>query len=579
MLVHLLTLVGRRLRSVTSLVLLASLGTPLLARAPEPRLRIPLEPLGLQHLPAQFIVAGSSLLTVHYVDDTHLLVTFAVRRLMNRLPDDPPGDDDRTVDALLLELPSGKVNARTSWRLHDTGRYLWSLGHGRFMLRVHDRITTFAPVANLAAGDAFQQAPLLDTQRRVAVVMVSPDTNLLTVETVDAKRVGTSNTTAAPSTPLVPRRSGVLIPRTGPPSSDADREQRPAFQINFYRLIYPGIPSQRILVQSAGIVGANHPVALPADASGFLNIIDEGSQHWAFNYNTYAGKTSELAPFDSNCQPFPEFVSPSEFVAFGCRNGQDPQILGGFNLRGEQMWQQVLSGSYISPSFSFSPLSDRFAFSRVLTTGTLPAVGEPVEGQLLGQTVTIYQTDSGRQVFSINCTPVSRSGENFALAPDGMELAVIRDSVVELYRLPDLTPRDRAGLQKAQSLAPPVGEEQVRIYLPLNLTSARLAALNAAKSSAPPSTGISLQPAAPIASSPVAPNSEPPVADPGPASPGTAGSISSGAPRSRAPAAETSAPHPGADANTSGDPVTPRRKPPTLYNPPDPSGTPETPPR
>ena len=65
---------------------------------------------------------------------------------MKREADPLPDDDDRTIGACLVELPSGKVLARTEWRDHDRLQYLWNLGHGRFLLRVRDRLTMIAPM-------------------------------------------------------------------------------------------------------------------------------------------------------------------------------------------------------------------------------------------------------------------------------------------------------------------------------------------------------------------------------------------------------------------------------------------------
>src|SRR5882762_9306931 len=129
----------------------------LAARPPQPTTRILLEPLGLQPISSRYLLAGSSMLTLHYVDDKHLLVTFAARRLIRRTIDDPPTDQDHNTDALLLELPSGRVLARAEWHLHDHGQYLWNLGHGQFMLRIRDTFTTFAPLANLAHDESFLQ--------------------------------------------------------------------------------------------------------------------------------------------------------------------------------------------------------------------------------------------------------------------------------------------------------------------------------------------------------------------------------------------------------------------------------------
>jgi hypothetical protein len=103
-----------RPRIPISLLAFLFVAIPLLAaRNPDPALRIPLEPLGFQTPSAQFLLAGSSMYTLHYVDATHLLLTWSTHRLLKRLPDEPPEDQDRFVEAVLIELPSGHAVGRT----------------------------------------------------------------------------------------------------------------------------------------------------------------------------------------------------------------------------------------------------------------------------------------------------------------------------------------------------------------------------------------------------------------------------------------------------------------------------------
>jgi hypothetical protein len=427
-------------RRFLGLPLFLLLVTPLLARGPDPPLRIPLEPLGFQPLSSQFLLAGSSLFTVHYVDDQHLLLTFTVRRLLSRVPDDPPDDQDRNVDALLLELPTGKVIARTSWRFHDHGQYLWSLGHGRFLLRVRDTLTTFAPLLNLPTGQPFRERPLIAADRRIRAVLLSPAANLLIVETVAR-------------TPPVPRPKTPLFGPTPPPPPEPVDPN--AVQINFYRLSVPDEASDEIQPRAAGAGHARSAGSIATTSAGYLDIIDQGRQHWAFDFDSYAGKKSELAPFDSTCRPSPIFVSRSEFIAFGCRSGNTRQLLGGFNMRGEEMWEQNLFGDYLAPSLAFAPSSGRFAFSRILIHTSPVAPDESlIPEELTGQSIVVYQTSSGKQVLHAECSPVERAGQNFALAPNGLGLAVIHAEAIEIYSLPPLTSKERTDVKLAETSAP-----------------------------------------------------------------------------------------------------------------------------
>ena len=139
--------------------------------------------------------------TLHYVDDKHLLVTFVVHRLIPRLRDEPEDDQDRVTDAVLLELPTGKVLARTTWHLHDHGQYLWNLGHGHFLLRIRDTLTTFAPLANLSEDvslaarnatlnmiDYLVKAKGLSREQAYILVSVAVDLNI--AQLVDVPNLG-----------------------------------------------------------------------------------------------------------------------------------------------------------------------------------------------------------------------------------------------------------------------------------------------------------------------------------------------------------------------------------------------------
>ncbi|MDQ2835505.1 MAG: hypothetical protein M3Y50_17540 [Acidobacteriota bacterium] len=533
---------GTRLLRLIAPSLLLVLAVALPAHAVDQPRRIPLDPLGFQPLSPQFLLAGSSMLTLHYVDDTHLLLTFNVRRLMHRLPDEPEDDQDRNIDAILLELPTGRVLARTSWRTHDRSQYLWSIGHGRFLLRIRDTVTALAPLANLHSDEPFREHPFLNTQgRRIAEISVSPDNRLLTVETV--KR-----------TPPAPRPKTPLFGPTPP----APPEPLTLVQINFYRLPESSEPSEagetvrtveNLRPQSAGVLHTHTIGTIAALSGGYIAVLEQGRQHWAFDFDAYSGKKIELAAFDSVCRPSPFFVSRSEFIAFGCRTGTNRQLLGGFNLRGEQTWQQNLFGDYTSPSLVFAPARDRFAFGRVLLhTAATPE--QPLLPEELGaQPVIVFQAGSGRQILHAECSPAEPAGQNFALSPDGLSLALIRDNAIQIYSLPDLTPKEASDVKTVATSAP----EDTTLPVNFQIEQRSLAAESASDAEADFTASDTKAPenAAPNSLTPVATVPAPSL--PRPTEPTPSASSSEGDPSPNQP-----------------------RKPPTLYTlPTDPPRSPE----
>jgi len=410
------------------------------AGGPDPAATILLEPIGFQTLQPEFLAAGSSMLTVDFVDNDHLLVTFCVRRLMKRLVDPPPEDDDHMIGAYLLELPTGKVLARTEWRVHDRAQYLWNLGHGRFLLRIRDRLSVLAPLRAGRLEDAFEEHEFLHMDRRIQVVLVSADGDLLTVETT---------------------RPGVVL--------NADETTGDPVQINFYRLAYG--EGAGVSAASAGVIRTQTAVALPLTTAGFLEVLDGGHDSWLFNFDEHAGKVRELAGFDTTCVPRATFVGHGEFVAFGCRGSADRQDLAGFNLKGDAMWQQNFLDTHEYPTFAFAPEAGRFALERTIA-GSVSTASLLAPSEVNTQEVRVYQSHDGRQLLRATCSPVERAGQNFALSPDGLELAVVQETMVhhaatqddpayadketavQVFALPPLTEKDRTAVKDAEAMAP-----------------------------------------------------------------------------------------------------------------------------
>ncbi len=515
--------------ALAALLLLAS--TPLFARNPQPVNRIPLEPLGFQPLITRYMLAGSSMLTLHYVDDTHLLLTFSSRRLIKRIPGDPPGDQDRIVDALLLDLPSGHILARTEWRLHDHGQYLFSIGHGQFLLRVKNLITLIAPLANLKHGDPFAERPFLHTSRQIIAVLISPTSDLLTLETVELPPVIEESSTLAPTDAPSPKPRGPV-------------------QINFYRLSPPVSGRDYVIPRSAGVALSRAPVELPLNATGYVHILDQGHSRWAFDFNSHSGKVLQLALYDSTCRPYPILVSAGEFITFGCRGGGTRQQLAAFNLRGDEMWEQTLSGTYLSPNFAYAPAVGRFALSRLLVVAAAINTDTLSSSEVTAQNVDVYQIESGKQLLHLESSPIARAGQNFAFSPDGLNFAITHDGAIEIYRLPPLSAKDQAAIQLAAAAAPEPNEVPVDLSETVSQQEkAKKQASAASQTSIPKTTQPSPEP-------------QPPIGTPAQASPEPQQPIATPAQPAPEPHQPQAPPAPSGDA-----PPDQPRQPPTLYNP------------
>ena len=388
-------------------------------KQPAPESRLLLEDLGFPGISQSFLASGGSMLSVNFVDSDHLLFTYSQRGLVPRLDGDPVDDEDRMVAAKLVELPSGKVVAQTQWHLHDHSRYLWSLGHGRFMLRIAGSLSTFEPMANLAAGQPFERTAFAHRRGLLSAVLVSGDGELLTIETGH-----------------------------GPVTMD------------FYRLSGGKAAGSPLRVEDAGSVGAPSPMLLPVDADGYFRAANREHDKWAIEYKPFAGKEVTLAPIDSTCSPTLRRVGTSQFVAETCRGKLGGTMLSAFDFEKHEMWEEPLAASPLPPSMAMAPEAGRFAISRVASIES-PDTFQALPDSVASQDVRVYQTQTGDLLLKVSCSPILRTAENFDLSEDGMRAAVVRGDAIEVYRLPALTELDHADLVELEKVAPPRGTGKI----------------------------------------------------------------------------------------------------------------------
>ena len=424
---------AKRTATYSLAILLLSCGlSALAAKPPVPGVRLPLKPLGFPGYTVAMMRAGASMATVHLLDSSHLLFTYSLRTLVPRLAGDDENDSDRLVAGVIVEIPSGKILARTEWHLHDHGRYLWSVGHGVFILRSGDDLSTFAPLHGLASGTAFERTALPHRPGHPELVAGSPDGEIVMLE--------------------IQRKSD----ETGDTDSEGDQRKHKHTVVEFYRVVSPKSPADPIEIKSAGIVGSPGLLHLALDGDGYLWAEDTRHNRWSISFDEYEGKGQDLVEINSSCGPRMELLSRSEFLVMACGLGDQAQTLSAYGFDGHENWREPFGETLQPPTFVAAPAGGRFAMSRLTASGSgAPVGGLMTDDATLNQEVRVYGTESGDLLLNVLCTPVVRSPENFDLSADGKMLAVLGRDSIDLYTLPALTPRDRKDLAEVQAMVPP----------------------------------------------------------------------------------------------------------------------------
>ena len=103
-----------------------------------PAFTIAAGPLGFSVPGENYLLRQQRLVSLDFLDEDRILFTFRVPRLMQRDAGDNSDDKKQQIQALVLSLPSGKIESRATWTVPDRSRYLWMLNDGHFLLRTAD---------------------------------------------------------------------------------------------------------------------------------------------------------------------------------------------------------------------------------------------------------------------------------------------------------------------------------------------------------------------------------------------------------------------------------------------------------
>jgi VWFA-related protein len=382
------------------------------------RVDIDLSPVGFHPLSASARLSQQANMSLDFLDDAHVLLTFNPKKMFTRLPECPPSHDDRIIHAVILEGPSGKVVKEADWYLHDHQRYLWALGSGRFLLRKLNSLY------------------LMDSSLQEKLLLSSPKPFLWITVTPDGKQI------------VVERRRNEADP------SKAKIQVNPLkryVQIEF-------LDSQDLSVQR--VITSEGEVNLEALSTGFTDVIHGlNGKLWLVRFGPSGSQRENITRVRSRCVPDVIFSSSNTLLVGRCAINSSDYSVSSFTVTGHFLWRQHWSQHRYAPKIQRSEDGSRFAVSSITRVTDSTSLGESGEGEddvdrTLQQRIQVLDTASGNEVLSLTVVPAALRAQNVALSPDGRTLALLRGGALEVYSLPEMTQDDRAKYIAAKADVP-----------------------------------------------------------------------------------------------------------------------------
>lgn len=358
-----------------------------------PQVSIPVERLGYFPPKEQSSFDRYAAVSLHFIDAKHLLFAFGVKGLLRRRHPCDASGTQRMVRAVVLEIPSGKVDKQVDWDLYDFSDFLWKIGNGEFLFR---RCTSLSLV-----GADLVPHPLIDAPGPIEAVTFSPDKSVAVVE--------------------------VRRKRTKPPTTEAEIDgpkgpQRPMDAV-FLRL------------QPLHVIAVAHlqaPGIVPVMHQGFLETLTAKHHRWTINLHRFDGPDRSIATVRSYCQPGLTPIGDNMVVAAICPS-KGTRIFQAYDLGGGTLWKIDLADNLYRQRFLLSVHGTHFGIESLHATRPIAALDPLGKQNIDAEVLNIYDTGTGVHVGSLSTTPVYTAGRNMDFSPDGQRVAILHNGAIEIY--------------------------------------------------------------------------------------------------------------------------------------------------
>lgn len=358
--------------------------------------------------------------TLDFVDDAHVLITFNQKKLWKRLPECPPEHEDRLMHAAVLELSSGKVVHEADWYLHDRRPYLWPLDSGEFLLRRGNELY------------------LIDSNLHEKLLLKSPDDLLWVTVTPDARQIV------------------IETPNPGRREANSKTQNVPKYVAHF--LDAKTLVSQRTLP-------LNDIIDLTATSTGYSDLVHK-NDIWLLRFGPVQKRRHNLARVRSQTEPNVLYSSNNSLLIGRCPTRNCDYSVTAFTLNGRRLWQQHWPRYRYLPNIIRNSDGSRFVISSnqlAVNAAEIAPIQADQENALqpeisqvdvFQQDLQVFETASGTPLLSLTVRPAMMSARNYALSPDGHRLAVLQNAELQLFDLPPSSQDEQTKFADLQSDLP-----------------------------------------------------------------------------------------------------------------------------
>jgi hypothetical protein len=394
-----------------------------------PKWTISIDSLGFSAPGAIYLGARNALVSLDFLDEDRLLLTFRVPGLLHRDTANGTDSDEREIRAVVLVLPQGTVETQTTWTVHDRVRYLWMLHDGHFLLR--DRNTLFEGDSSLVLK------PFLDFPGSLLWIELDPTKQFLVTNSREPAAAAAKSGISADGSTLAqsnPDQSTNPSMAAADDGSDQDTETADNSVPPLVVRILRRKSGQVILVSRTRTA-----VHLPINSEGYVENLRGRETEWLLNLGYFTGGTRLLGRVDSTCEPQDDFLSDQMILVTACGSEGESKLIA-MTTGGRTLWISGAPATQVWPHLSVAANGSRFAWTTLDTTHAVNSYAPMGTDDIKEQSVTVFDTANGNIPLVSPLSPMFDAGGNVAISPSGRRVALINNGAVQVFDLPPPPP-------------------------------------------------------------------------------------------------------------------------------------------
>lgn len=342
--------------------------------------------------------------TVAYLSQNELLVAFNPHTLVPRHGDVSPGSTVRMIRAALVDTSSRTVVRTVDWRLPDDNQYLWILTGHRVLVHVGNELRVYGP------GLKVEQR--VELSGPLAFVRASPDGKVVAIGTIKERH----------SAELHDK----LVKGLG-------HEPEEDVEIRVLNEKFEAIAATLSSTDRLPPTLLNEGQVKLLRMSGQADTPDK---HYHLTLRTWDNLSRSLARFTSSCTPDVSSLAPDLIFLVTCDNTNQAREYRVMHPNGKL----VLQGRSMLKKLGHAAIGDEDTKEFALK---ILQVNQPVlpgdfflPSSLESADLSVYRAEDGRHLFSVRVSDPAASAIGYALAPGGMQLAVLTRDALEFYAIP-----------------------------------------------------------------------------------------------------------------------------------------------